>query len=103
MKFLGREGYRKVVGECMDNTGYLVKRVRELGLGIPMKPLMNIVCINLKDVQGVFNELVKLDWKASVTRDPQCLRIVVMPHVTKKVVDQFIPDLESVCKELNEI
>lgn len=103
MKFLGREGYKKIVRECMDNTSYFVSRVRELGLEIAMEPQLNIVCIKMMDAESVFLGLSKLGWKASVTRSPKCLRIVVMPHVTKKVVGEFIPDLEKVCRELKEI
>jgi tyrosine decarboxylase/aspartate 1-decarboxylase len=103
MKFLGREGYKKVVADCMDTTRYIVKRVEELGLEVALKPVMNIVCIKMKDPDSVFSELSKLGWKASVTREPKCLRIVVMPHVTKEVVDELIPELEKVCKELKEI
>lgn len=102
MKFLGREGYRDVVKECMETTKYLVKRIKEIGLDIAIEPVMNIVCIRMKEPEKVFAELDKLGWKASVTRYPKCLRIVVMPHVTKKVVDEFAPDLEKVCKIVNE-
>jgi tyrosine decarboxylase/aspartate 1-decarboxylase len=103
MKYLGWEGYKKVVADCMGNTKYIVKRVRELGLDIPIKPQMNIVCINLKDADSVFFELGKMGWRASVTREPKCLRIVVMPHVSKTVVDEFFVDFEKVCRQLKEI
>lgn len=103
MKFLGRDGYKNIVTDCMNTTQYIVKRVEELGLEIALKPPMNIVCIRMKDPDSVFSGLSKLGWKASVTREPKCLRIVVMPHVTKEVVDEFVPDLEKVCKDLKEI
>jgi tyrosine decarboxylase/aspartate 1-decarboxylase len=103
MKFLGWEGYEKVVTDCMENTNYIVKRVKELGLDIPLEPQMNIVCINMKDAESVFTELTKIGWKASVTREPKCLRIVVMPHVSKTIVDEFFVDFENVCKDLKEI
>jgi tyrosine decarboxylase/aspartate 1-decarboxylase len=103
MKFLGREGYKKVVAECMDITFYIVKRVEEIGLEIAIEPKMNIVCMNMRDAESVFSGLSELGWKASVTREPKCLRIVVMPHVTKEVVDDLIPDLEKVCKERKEL
>jgi tyrosine decarboxylase/aspartate 1-decarboxylase len=103
MKFLGREGYRNVVRDCMETTHYLVKRVRDIGLEIAIEPVMNLVCMKMKEPEKVLAELDKLGWKASITRYPKCLRIVVMPHVTKKVVGEFIPDLERICKKLNEI
>ena len=81
----------------------LIKRVKEIGLEIAIKPQMNIVCMKMKDADSVFSGLSDIGWKASVTRSPKCLRIVVMPHVTKMVVDEFVPDLEKVCKDLKEI
>jgi tyrosine decarboxylase/aspartate 1-decarboxylase len=103
MKFLGREGYKKVVQECMDNTNYFVKRVYELGLTMAMEPKMNILCIKMKDADSVYSDLLNKGWKTSVTRSPKCLRIVVMPHVTKEVIDEFIPDLEKVSRDVKEI
>ncbi len=103
MKYLGREGYRGIVKDCMETTKYMVKRVREIGLEIAIEPIMNIVCMKMKEPEKVLAELDKLGWKASVTRYPKCLRVVVMPHVTNKIVDEFIPDLEKVCKIVNEI
>jgi tyrosine decarboxylase/aspartate 1-decarboxylase len=103
MRYLGREGYRNIVEDCMETTKYLVKRIREIGLEIAIEPIMNIVCIKMNEPEKVHDELNKLHWKPSLTRHPKCLRIVVMPHVTKKVVDEFIPDLEKICRKLKEI
>ncbi|UCF09262.1 MAG: tyrosine decarboxylase MfnA [Thermoplasmata archaeon] len=103
MKFLGREGYRKIVKQCMDTAHYLVGRVRELGLEPIMEPIMPIVCIKLKSAEKVYISLNEMGWKPSITREPKCLRIVVMPHVTRAVVDEFIPDLAQVCGKYKEI
>jgi len=103
MKHLGREGYTNIIKQCMENTMYLVKKVGEVGLELPIKPKINIVCIKMKDPEKVLLELNILGWKPSITRHPKCLRIVVMPHVTKKIVDEFVFDMENVCRNLNEI
>jgi tyrosine decarboxylase/aspartate 1-decarboxylase len=103
MKHLGREGYRRIVSECMDATEYLVTRVRELGLAPAMEPIMPIVCIKLGSPDRVYESLNDMGWRPSITREPKCLRVVVMPHVTTSVLDEFILDLEKVCRELNEI
>jgi tyrosine decarboxylase/aspartate 1-decarboxylase len=103
MKHMGREGYRSIVSECMQTTGYLVKRVKEIGLEVAMEPIMNIVCTKMKSPEKVQAELDNMGWKASVTREPRCLRIVVMPHVTNKVVDEFMPHLEQACKKSGEL
>ena len=31
------------------------------------------------------------------------IRIVIMPHVTKQVIDKFIPIFTKICKETSEI
>jgi hypothetical protein len=31
------------------------------------------------------------------------IRIVLMPHVTKEIIDDFIPFLEKACKEVGEL
>lgn len=103
MKFLGRKGYRKIVAHCMSTTEYLLSEIRKLGLDIVIKPTMNIVGIKVKNLAKIYSELDKMGWKLSQARYPKCLRIVIMPHVTKKVVDNFIIDLESVCKKVGEI
>jgi tyrosine decarboxylase/aspartate 1-decarboxylase len=103
MRYLGMEGYTRIVKSCMDVTKYLVKRIKEMGLDLVIEPKMNIVGIKLRDAKGVYDELNKKDWKTSLARYPQCLRIVVMPHVTIEVIDNFIPDLEETCRVLGEI
>jgi tyrosine decarboxylase/aspartate 1-decarboxylase len=103
MKFLGHEGYKEIVKECMDTTVYLTKRFREIGFEVPIEPVMNIVCIKIKEPEKVQAELSELRWMVSLTREPKCLRIVVMPHVTLKIVDEFLPDLEKVCRKLKEL
>jgi tyrosine decarboxylase/aspartate 1-decarboxylase len=102
MKYLGREGYRRIVADCMDVTGYLVSRVRELGLEPIIEPIMPIVCIKLKSPEKVYNSLNEMGWRPSITREPKCLRIVVMPHVSKNVIDELIIDLNKVCTSFDE-
>ena len=103
MRYLGMEGYKRIVKSCMDVTKYLVKRIKEMGLELVIQPKMNIVGIKLRNSKGVYDELNKKDWKTSLARYPQCLRIVVMPHVTIEVIDNFIPDLEETCRVLGEL
>jgi tyrosine decarboxylase/tyrosine decarboxylase/aspartate 1-decarboxylase len=87
----------------METTNYLNKRVEEIGLKAVIKPIMNIFAIELKDPKNICMELSKLGWRTSLGVHPPCLRVVVMPYVTKQVVDEFIPVLEKVCKEGREI
>jgi tyrosine decarboxylase/aspartate 1-decarboxylase len=103
MKYFGHEGYKNIVKGCMETTEYLNARFREIGFEVPIEPIMNIVCIKMNEPEKVQAELSKLRWEVSITREPKSLRIVVMPHVTRKIVDEFLPDLEKVCRNLKEL
>ncbi len=103
LKHLGREGFREIVKKCMENTDYLVSRINELGLELVIKPIMNLICIKLNNPEKVVNELTKQNWFTSKGRYPECLRIVVMPHVTRSVIDEFIPVFEKTCRTLGEL
>ncbi len=103
MRVLGRDGYRRIVKKCMDVTFYLSKRFKEIRLQLPVEPEMNVVCARVKNPEKIVKEVDKKGWKISKTRKPKCIRIVVMPHVTRKVVDSFIPELKKVCRKNGEI
>jgi tyrosine decarboxylase/aspartate 1-decarboxylase len=103
LRHLGRDGFRSVVKECMDNTEYVISRITELGLQPAIKPTMNVIGIKLKNPQSVQVELAKRNWYVSKSRYPNCLRIVVMPHVTRSVIDNFLPAFESVCRGQGEL
>ncbi len=103
MKHLGREGYRKIVKRCLENTRYLVKKAEEMGVIPVAKPYMNIVSFGFKDVNAVREEMERFGWALSVSRNPPGLRIVVMPHVTKEMIDDFITDLKNVLAALGGV
>jgi tyrosine decarboxylase/aspartate 1-decarboxylase len=98
MRTLGREGYRDIVKMCMENTTYLASEVKRIGLGVPIEPVMNICGILVDNPVKAREELDGRNWKVSLSRHPDCLRVVVMPHVTKQVVDSFVSDLEEVTR-----
>lgn len=100
---LGIKGYKKIAQECMNTTNYLVKLIDEIGLQIIVKPTMNVVGIRVKRPSEIIKKLTKHGWKLNKMDRISCLRIVVMPHVTKRIIDEFIPDLEKICKDVGEI
>lgn len=95
-KHLGREGYREVVKQCMQNTIKLYRGVVKLGLAV-RKPTINVVAVDCGP--EVYDALGKMGWRLSQTREGE-MRIIVMPHVSEKVVKDFLGDLESVAGEL---
>lgn len=103
MKYLGMDGYKEMVKRCMETTEYFVSRLNDMALGVVTRPVMNIVGVELKDPIKVYQELDRMDWKTSLSKNPSCLRIVVMPHVTRNVIDEFMVDMEKTCRHLGEI
>ncbi|KXB07959.1 L-tyrosine decarboxylase [candidate division MSBL1 archaeon SCGC-AAA385D11] len=93
MKSLGREGYRKIVRRCIDLTRGLMDELGDIGVQPLIRPPMNVVTL---DVAGerVKERLYDKGWITSVTRGG-ALRLVIMPHVTEEVLDDFIHDLKS--------
>jgi tyrosine decarboxylase/aspartate 1-decarboxylase len=96
MRFLGEEGYVELVGNCMETTQYALKRAEELGIEPVVNPLMNIVCFYVPDPKRVQHDLDELGWKVSVANSPECLRLVIMPHVTRDSISGLFSDLEGV-------
>ena len=103
MRLLGQDGYCKIVKKCMNTTGIILKRVRQEGLETAIEPIMNVVGIKVKDVEGVQRMLEKRGWRISTARHPHCIRLVVMPHISLKAAKAFSEDIIEVCKKLKEI
>ncbi|MHA1283456.1 MAG: tyrosine decarboxylase MfnA [Promethearchaeota archaeon] len=104
MKYLGIEGYKKIVKECMDNTYYLVKLIEEInGVKLAAEPKMNVVGItteNGKSICELDEELRKNKWMLGKFIDFNLIRVVIMPHVKKTHLESFAEDLKKVVKKL---
>jgi tyrosine decarboxylase/aspartate 1-decarboxylase len=96
LRHLGKEGYRRNVESCMKVTLLLYKRLTSLGLRVE-KPWMNILVFD--DDGGVIRgKLQERGWVLSRTRKGEA-RLVIMPHVTKEVAEEFIRDLRDVMEK----
>jgi len=96
MTYLGRDGYKKIVHECMDNTRYLEMKLRELGLESVIKPIINVLAVRCDDPSSVITEMNKHGWKLSRATHPPSLRFVIMPHIRKQHIDQMVADLKVI-------
>jgi tyrosine decarboxylase/aspartate 1-decarboxylase len=103
IEYFGEEGYKKIVKRCIDNTKFLMKEINDLGLQLVTKPVLNVLGIRLKNPEKVIEELTILGWKVNKMDRLSAIRIVLMPHLTKKRLQDFIPDLKKVCMKLGEI
>ncbi len=97
MRHLGMEGYRRLMDYCMGLTRRLVERARGFGVEPLIEPVMNVVVLDVGDTAAVRQALTKKGWSTSITRDPVGMRLVIMPHLTESVMDEFLDDLEGIC------
>ena len=102
-KYLGRDGYKKLVENCMNITHYTEEKLREIGLQLVTKPTMNVLGVKLKKLDKVVNKLSKYSWKVNKINHLSCIRIVIMPQITKQIIDEFIPILKKACEESGEL
>ncbi|MDI6885597.1 MAG: tyrosine decarboxylase MfnA [archaeon] len=98
LKYLGREGLKRIVGECMRLTRILVSGAKRIGISPVIEPVMNVVTLSFPEdeVERVTNALVKRRWRVSVTRKPKSLRLIIMPHVDEDTIHLFLEELEDV-------
>lgn len=81
IKHLGREGFTALVEGCMENTRRLVEGMEAFGYRRVVDPVMNVAAFSGGEGPS--------GWKISRTREGH-LRFVVMPHVTRDVVENFL-------------
>ncbi len=96
MRHMGMDGYRRIVSTCMDNTMFMRDSLVDMGLELALEPVMNIVTVKLPDAQSTRRKLCDMGWFVSTTSRPVALRMVVMPHVTRHVIESFLFDLKKV-------
>lgn len=102
-RYLGMKGYKNLVQRCMNITQYAEKRISEIGLSLVVKPTMNVLGVRLNNSSKVVDKLAEFGWRVNNIERMSCIRIVLMPHVTKEAVDEFIPDLKRACREVGEL
>jgi len=102
--YLGLEGYKRIVKECLDNTTYLKNRISEIeNVKIKIEPQTNVIGLTLEDDSDISilnQKLKKKGWKLGEFDKLNFLRIVCMPHVKREHLDRFCIDLKSVIKEI---
>jgi tyrosine decarboxylase/aspartate 1-decarboxylase len=103
-KYLGVEGYKQISTQCMQTTHYTIKRLNEIGLEVIIeKPPLNVIAVKLNHLQEIVDRLEQQKWKVNALYHLSSIRMVLMPHVTIEIIDDFIPILERICKEVGEL
>ncbi len=97
LKKLGESYILERIKESFEVTKYLTQRLNELAeIKLVFEPSLNIIgfTCNQMTSEDLVKELLQKGWHLSIYSN--WTRIVVMPHVTKEVIDKFINDLETV-------
>lgn len=98
---LGRKGYRKIVGRCMDLTRKLAEGIKKTdGLELVVEPELNVVAFKSKiaNLHKLNESLEARGWLASLNKQPKSIRLVVMPHHRPNHITSFLSDLRG-CME----
>jgi tyrosine decarboxylase/aspartate 1-decarboxylase len=97
---LGKAGYVETVRQCMENSMYLHKRLLGMKAMEPVAaPEMNVLGLRPSagsglDAADLAKALRGRGWALSLF--PGFLRITVMPHVSRVMIDHFLDDLEEI-------
>ena len=96
-KYLGIDGYSKIVKKCMNLTEILAKGIQQIdGVSTVIDPIINIVGFKSENynINKIDHELRKRGW--ALGGFPDFLRIVIMPHIRKCHIDSFLADLDDI-------
>lgn len=96
MKHLGINGYEKIARNCMEVTRYAAKLIEENDMELVVEPVMNVIGIKVKNPRKIARKMEKKRWKLSFDEQIGCLRIVIMPHVSKEAMRKFVDDLRLI-------
>ncbi|UCD96580.1 MAG: tyrosine decarboxylase MfnA [Candidatus Bathyarchaeota archaeon] len=102
LKHFGKAGYRKIVGRCMKLTMELAREIDEIPeLAVVVRPTINVIGVksNGPDLVKIVQSLREMQW--AVALFPRYMRIVIMPHVHKEHLNQFVQDLRQVVVDVN--
>ncbi|MEU2751382.1 tyrosine decarboxylase MfnA [Streptomyces collinus] len=101
LEHLGRDGFRDLTRTNYEVTQYLVDGLRAAGHELFAEPQLNIVVVRMPHAVRISQLLESKGWIVSTSkRFGETLRLVVTRHVTPAMVDEFLPVLERVCKEV---
>ncbi len=103
MKNLGRNGYRKIIEDCMKRTFFARERVKQSQmLDITIEPVMNILGITSKvrPIDQIVEDMEKRGWRMATSPLPPTIRLVIMPHVDQGAMNALFNDLEYIASTI---
>lgn len=98
MKYLGREGYRNYAVDALEKTYFLAREIKSLNYDLVVEPKLNIVAFNHPNIETreLANLLEEKNWKVSCSSCPKAIRVIIMNHIKKEHLIEFINDLKEI-------
>ena len=87
----GSEGWRYKMRNLIDRADHICKSLKELGISFYRNPDMNIIAIQANQIPDQIAD--KYHLVADNFDSPKWWKIVVMPHLEKHIIDEFLNDL----------
>ena len=88
----------------MENTEYLAQRISEInGIKLAADPIMNVIGITTENGDSICEieeALRNNNWMLGKFLDLNLIRVVIMPHVKREHLSNFVSDLEKIVKKL---
>ncbi|ASJ09833.1 tyrosine decarboxylase MfnA [Thermococcus sp. P6] len=98
IKHLGFEGYREIVKTAMELSRWFAGELKRIpGVYLIREPVLNIVSFGTPNLEEVEEKLKERGWGISAHRG--YIRIVIMPHVRREHLEEFLRDLRSALLE----
>ncbi|MEM2998964.1 MAG: tyrosine decarboxylase MfnA [Candidatus Bathyarchaeia archaeon] len=95
---LGREGFKKIIQRCMRLTKFLSSSLEALGFTLVTQPQLNIVAFKAADAKQMCERLQQRGWFISYIPRLDCIRVVVMPHLKRRHVMEFLDALRQIAQ-----
>ncbi|MCI3240080.1 MULTISPECIES: tyrosine decarboxylase MfnA [Streptomyces] len=101
LEHLGRDGFCSLTRTNFEVTAHLVAGLRAAGHELAAEPQLNIVVVKMEHAVRISQLLESWGWIVSTSkRFGETLRLVVTRHVTREMVDEFLPVLERARREV---
>lgn len=99
IKHLGFEGYKEVVKRAMELSRWFAAELKKIpNVYLIREPVLNIVSFGAEELERVEEELKDRGWGISAHRG--YIRIVMMPHVKKEHLEEFLKDLREIVRKV---
>ncbi|RAP49633.1 MAG: tyrosine decarboxylase MnfA [Methanosphaera sp. rholeuAM74] len=102
LNYYGKSGYKRIVNESISLTKYTYNQLKQIPqIKLTCKPDLNIISFKVENMDSKLlqRKLLKLGWRVSVSENPYAMRLVLMPHVKKEHITEFIKTLKKVIEE----